>query len=981
MATVYGNTTEFLGYFGGNILSRPWLTTLNQYLSSPITKEGGVLANYLIQNGVNANSNFSQIVGNEIWFNVLDRSLKILTEIQESASDIKITNEYGTGLGQVFGASEGKIFSEPSFTVKKTAVIQLDSPTPNPIIGPGESHTYEINLGQYYSKIALTNFQWIESSLIDDGIDTVIANVSLRANTFNGILLVGQGAGNWVRNFDINSPEFQNGSSNPINAVFGSTIKETSVPLGYGTDPLQVPLDHTSLQTNPVKKLQIEDIYLNGNNLIVVIKNYDSTPINLSPYIGLTALFDDGRLSVAGAVSQNGTIVYLPEANTSLRITEDLGSTFRTIPLPKNEPDQSEALSRQISSLSLYSDGATTFMAMINYLYVLTAQSPSYEVKQVFHIESKLNPNFSVDGNQSPIEHKKIDWVKNSSESCMLFTGFWEYNYSPVGFKSVDDGKSFGNNPPNFNNNQPIFNAGNGIHGLPFTTDVPDFKAVGSGKYAKVEPTVIDSNTHYMSLSYVAQPELLYDGLLVPKNQIERLYVGPRTISGPNGIQFEIRENEIVTTATSNIWFDQTNFIPGLPNDTRLVISGSSSGNTVQTTKYELTIGEFSIYYVGAQEVDGVTLLKNEVAILKTDYETVTDGKTIVIGDIIQANPQLGGSPPPFNRYTLTGVRFEEIDAVEYAILSLSNIAKIAQIPYPEPAGVFVTEPTFDVRDGGGSPIIDFGTYFTITPIITYRILGGLGFNDFTTRTYFIIPTNYNFEPEFNVNQAEGSNSNLKFGLRRGQDVQKSLLLKTVDGGQNWESINEDPEFRFAPANIFYSSPDGQNLLLATMRYPGTLGFESWSYSTTGTTMGMDVRFNQSNDGGQSWVYSSGNWTEICRNGLNPANAQKATSQILGKVDDTILAYITNFKNIPTLVRSIDNGQTFSEPIVLPIADPNSINNSYSVKHNDSKGNFSAIFGYLYQSTGTSSSTSNILYYGGLITNFTEWKVVGQSGN
>lgn len=809
--------------------------------------------------------------------------------------------------------------------VKRSITIQLDTPSPNPIIAPGASHTYVINLGQEFERLVLTEFQWVDPSTNSQIPDTVLGSASFPKNTYGGCLIVNKSSGGWVRNFEIDSSEFQSGLPSDVDAVFGSDSSDVDAVLGYGSSPLQVPLDHTTLESNPPKKLQIEDVYLEGTNLKVTIKNYDSVSIDLSPYVGITALFDENRTTDFGTVSENGVIAYMGSDNPFLRLSENSGKTFNTIHIPKNTPSDSDTGSRRIVSMSLTNDGANTFLAMFNYNYILTAQSPDYTVTQKINLKTSMPSQYQFSftqyggiygGDTFRLLGKQLDYKKTSSESCMLFSGFMNY-YSMSIFKSVDDGASFGSNAPSYNDGGYIFTAGQTPVGTP-NNNVPDYKGAGDEKYQKCEPKAIDVNTHFVSMSYSSTPELINNGFPTPN-----VYLGEQTFD--SGVQ---------TRAGEACFTMPTIFNSGLGT---IKVVNSVDNNGLHYSFNE-TKPQIPVYYLGSQTVgaESVEILASEYVVLLSDF----DSQAALIGDVVTTNY---ASPA-----RILGLRNLVIDGVDYKGVSLGLINQgSGNAPF-----------SYSGESNGGSPI--FGAFFQA--LVSFRNIIHNGTD------YFIYPTTSTFSPDDFI-----SNPSIQLNFVTNSELQKSIVMKTTDGGSTWNSICEHDELRYSPAHVFWSSTNGQNLMLAVMKYHNSPAYEKWAYPYNTSELGSDMRFNMSVDGGATWVNPTGSWVELGKNGLNPYGQQRQVGQLLGKIENEILAITLDPSGAPVLRRSTDNGLSFGSPIQLK-AGNSAGQNAYRVIHNDSKEQFMGFFGNLYQTTGDKV----MLYYGSTVDKYTQWKAYGE---
>lgn len=808
--------------------------------------------------------------------------------------------------------------------VKKSFKIQLDTPTPSPVINPGASHTYTLNLGEEFEQLAITRFEWVVPSLDPSVPETVLGAASFPKDVYGPVLIVNKSPGGWVRNFQIDASEYQGGLPTDVDAVFGADSSEVDAPLGYGSSSLQVPLDHTALQTPTPKKLQIEDAYLDGTNLKIVIKNYDSVPIDLSPYVGITALFDGNRTTDLGSVSDSGIIAYTGRSSTFLRLSEDGGESFKTIHIPKNAPSDQDNTVRSIASMSLSNDGANAFLALFNYAYIITGQSPDYTLTQKYPVRPSL-PTFSLSqwggvygGDSFQMLGKQLDWKKTSSESCMLFAGFLNY-YAMVVYKSVDDGETFGNNAPDYDNNSFIFNAGEMPIGTP-NSKLSDYQNAGHYRWQKLEPRAINQNLHYVSISYNAKPELLNNGY--PTSNV---YLGSQILIGIDSIPFEIRDSEACFT------------MPPVFNSAlgTIKISNSTEGNDGNKNSNSFSLATLPVYYSGSQTVgvEGTVINANELAVLESDFATWG----AVVGDSLQTEN--------FSTGRILGVRDAVIDSVNYKLISTGRFE-----------GNSVQYFNLGVYSNGGSPI--FGAFAQVTVSFREIILGGV--------TYYIYPTSSTFATEEFT-----SNPDLRLVFVMTTEIQKSAVMKTTDGGATWSSICDHDEMRYSPAHAFYSSNDGQTLMLAVMKYGNSPAYEKWPYPVNPSNFGSDIRFNMSTDGGATWRNPSGSWDLLGINGLNYYGGQRQIGQLLGKINNEILAITINVDGVPVLRRSVDDGVTWSSPV--PIASGSGLG-GYSVMHNDSKQQFMGFFGNLYQA---GIGNQNLLYYGSVVSKYTQWQTYG----
>jgi hypothetical protein len=833
--------------------------------------------------------------------------------------------------------------------VRKSISIQLDTPT-NPVIAAGASHTYVIDLGETFDQLVLTNFQWVAPKNNPTDPELVVANAMFPRARYGGALVVNKTPGSWTRGFEMEVAEFQSGGLSDVEAPLSATSDDVDAPLGYGSSRLQVPLDHIAIQTTPPKKLQIEDVYLDGQNLKVTIKNHDSTSIDLSSYVGVTALFDEDRNANMGAVAENGVLAYSSYDASSVRISEDGGKTFSTSFMSLNNNSDSTSVIQRTSSMAATSDSVNTFIGLFNYAYVKVAQSPDYAFQNRFWVQSlgeSFNPTFAkaVSMNE-PVGGKLFDWKKTDTESCALFAGFMNY-YAIRVYKSVDDCFTFGANSPDFNDSLPVFNS-DGIE----TNDLPDFAASrtpsGSLDYVKAQVKVIDEETHYLALSYWAKDELFYNGL--PSND---LFIGPQTIVGEESIPFELRANEVAFVRAS---YPTSSF-------GRFKITGSTLGNNLESTTAGTPLSSpMEIYYIGLQTVgaESVDIAADEMAIKKDDWDTHTtftigaNTYSAVVGDNIQ-------STFTQNSTMIFGLRDATIDGV------LFKLVRVGRIQDGQPVQLF----NYGADSNSGSPIPGVFAQFSLG-VRNYNING---------KQYWVFPGNEN---TFTAEASElanpvGGNVNLKHYFQMLTGTQKNILLKSTNGGGSWESVNEDPEFRYSPSSIFYSSNDGQTLMLAAMKYWTGVSYEKWPYATNPSNMGADARFNISIDGGDTWRNASGAWDNMATGLINVSmntggpsySGRPPGGQIMGKIGDEILAILLNDDQKPVLIRSVDNGMTWSSKIILrePFGGTGGGFNAFSP---DSKDQFMAFFGHFYQ-----KNLDQYLYFGSVVDKFTQWKSFG----
>lgn len=829
--------------------------------------------------------------------------------------------------------------------VKKTTNIQLDTPSPNPTITAGGSHTYMIDLGAEYSQIAITNFSWVLSQNNNNNPDAVLATAAFPHEVYNGVLIATTQPGGWLRCFEVSVPEFQDGSPTDVAASYSSDSSEVSAPLGYGSAPLEVPLDHTALQTSPPKKLQIEDVWLEGNFLKVIIKNYDSVSLTLSPYVGVTALFDEERNANMGAVAENGTLAYTAFLSGNIRLSEDAGKTFKTYFPSKNIPSDPVGNPLRNNGIAATSDSVNTFIGLFNYSYVKVAQSPDYIFQNRYYVPT-LGANFSASffsGNfaQKPYGGKVFDWKKTLSESCALFSGFMNY-YAIQVYKSVDDCVSFGNNSPNFDNNLPIFNS----DGL-VTSDLPDFgdsnMPNGNLEFLKAQVKVINNNTHYLALSYWSKDEDFYNGLSMPD-----VFLGPQIITGVDSIPFQLRATEVAFVKTS--YFNSA--------FGKFKIENSSMGNNSTCNTYSgVPAVGIPIYYTGSGVVgpELVTIYADEVVVKSSDFSPLN----AITGDLGRISTLTSN-----NWASICGIRTATIEGESCTIIKLGTISDGA---------TSVSYFSFPYQNGYGLPLS--GEFLEHWGEATgrYFIINGKSYWVFGQNTQTYLAESSSVADPL-------STSNVKATFITPTGTQKQKLLKTTDGGATWTSVMEHPEFRYSPASVFFSSNDGQTLMLAALKYWTGIAYEKWPYSENPSELGSYARFNISTDGGTTWRNASGSWDYLGKNLVNVrmessgpyiSSGRTVNGQVLGKISNEVLAILYDDNGLPVLYRSTDNGITWGSPIILktPVG---GTGNGFQGYGSDSKDSFMGFFGHFYSTT-----SDQYLYYGSLVSEYTQWKGFG----
>jgi hypothetical protein len=838
---------------------------------------------------------------------------------------------------------------------KKTISIQLDTPSPNPSIAPGASHTYVIDLGAQYEQVALTNFQWVAPSNISSVPDAVVANACFPKQSYGGVLIVNKTPGGWVRSFEMAVSEYQSGDPSDVDAPWSADSSDIDAPLGYGSSALQVPIDHTAVQTLPPKKLQIEDIYIDGQNLKVTIKNYDSVSIDLSPYVGVTGLFDEERNANIGAVSENGTIAYSAWWSPEVRVSEDGGKTFFHVFPTKNQPSDSSSVPQRLSSMALTNNSTNTFLGLFNYSFVKVAQSPGYIFENRYNVKTNLGNNFNPTlvaplNASRPAGGKTFDWKKTDSESCSLFAGFMNY-YSIAVYKSVDDCYSYGNNAPDFDNNQPIFNSDGFV-----SSDLPDFRnastqyeSYGNVELTKAEVKVINNDVHYLSLSYWSKDETFNNGL--PSTDV---IIGPQTIIGQSSVPFELRSCEVAFV------------VPYYFNSAfgKFKIEGSTLGNDSLNTTYSTGFNApMEVYYAGGGifGAEAVTMESSEIAIPEAQWNantthsinSVTYGPAV--GDEIETFYNASGNA------RILGIRTATIDGQPYVIIKQGTVFQ----------GDSVQFFTYSIEDGGGSPLPFW--------YVRHKISSGRYYNMNGKQYWVFVSSGTTFNSESSPTADPSSTSpNLKHTFVLDCGTMKQKLLKTTDGGDTWDSIMEHDDFRYANYHTFYSSNDGQTLMLAIMKYWSSIGYEKFPYPMNPSEMGGYARFNISTDGGATWRNAPGSWDYLGKNLVNTSvsSTNKAISgrspvgQVMGKIDNEVLAIMINDDRIPVLYRSTDNGITWSAPVQLKnVSNTQGVFEGYSP---DSKDQFLAFFGHHY-----SLNSDQYIYYGAKVESYTQWKGFG----
>jgi hypothetical protein len=830
--------------------------------------------------------------------------------------------------------------------LKKLLTIQLDTPATASIASSG-SHTYAIDLGEEYSQLAITKFEWVEPSLVAGSPDTVIANASLPKGVNGGVLLVNKSPGGWLRSFEIPNSEFQDGNLTDVDAPYDADSTDVSAPLGYGSGQFENVLDHINLQTVPPKKLQIEDAYLDGNYLKITIKNYDSSSVTLTPYAGLIALSDGSRACDLGAVSENGVIAYTSYTTffaNGIRLSEDGGATFKLLhPYGVG----GSVVNLRPSALALTNDGVNTFIGLYNYTGIRIAQSPDYIFTASYDLPTNLpniNPLHVGHFNASqPVGGKTFDWKKTLSESCALFAGFLNY-YTIQVFKSVDNCFSFGNNSPNFNNNQPIFNAGANPGDTP-PEQLADFRDTEHPNFGtnllKAQVKVINNNIHYLSLSYFSKEELFNNGF-----PTYDLFIGPQVVTGVNGSLFELRDTEV---AFANPSYFNSGF-------GRFKITGSIVGNDgeVQTGGNGIT-GFLPVYYAGNVTVgaESVSMSAHELALLKSDWDAASP--VVKVGDRV-LTPFAGG-------LTLASVRDATIDSVQYKIVGTYNLINLG-----DTTAAYSTWASEDGSPTPGSPLTTWGSGIQFQTGESGRAW------PINSKSYWVF-NNYTrtFAAESSPSASVSSSSpNLSFIFRNFDGIQKSILLKTTDGGSTWNSVMEHPEFRYSPANITHVSNDGQTILLSAIRYWTGPGYEKWPYSYNPSIQGSYARFNISTDGGATWRNNTGSWDDMGSGYLAVQYGRPGgNGQVMSSISGSILAVLITNDNIPVLIRSLDNGLTWGPKILLKNV-PGNLGNSFASFGSDSKDNFMGFFGNQY-----ANSENQWLFYGKIVDKYTQWPTYG----
>jgi hypothetical protein len=851
----------------------------------------------------------------------------------------KLISEYVAAMDSALGGSSAKY-------VKEALKIQLDAPS-TPVILPGASHTYSINLGVAYEHLAICNFEWVQPALNEQSPNVVVGSASFPDNKFGGILIVNTTPGGWVRGFKHEEPEFMDGSSTEIYAPFYARSSDVSAAMGYGSQPLEVSLDHAVLQTNPPKKLQIQDAYLEGTNLKITIKNVDSVALDLSAYVGLTALIDGNKPSQMGAVAENGTIVYThsdaPPTPVTLRISEDAGATFQSKVVPSQYPF--------LAGIAATSNSMNTFIGMINYEYIRTAQSPDYTITDKFPIQSTLGNQitFSLGGNLRGVPNhgdKVFDWKKTDTESTALFSAFLNYNDIVV-YKSVDDCLNFGANSPSFDDALPILKA---------SEDIADFQRASATEGApnsnspfhnlvKAQVKVIDSNTHYLNMTYLSKVEPLNTGQPVKEN-----YFGAQTIVGNDGIDYQIRSDEAALNLQSYV---------GVPAFGFFNVSNSTVGNDgPRATVGNVITGSVNPLFMGPGTwgTEAIVTDANQIIVDAADWAALPE--TPLIGDHFQVSG--------INVFQPTLYQVQDATITIYGLTNHPvKILTFRSNTYQTGGHQSVSQP-IPTYDGLGSPIPEVSwahvkatgrlIYVNGRLLSVFRSIANGGGAPAT------------LTPESDVNTA--------VTFVADTNCIKQKLLKTSDGGQTWTSIMEDPEFRYGIASVFHASNDGQTLLLASMRYWQGTGYEKWPYPST---MGNEARFNMSTDGGSTWKNSTGLWDKIADNltrvtyfGTSESFAiRRMTGQVGSKIDNTVLFVLYKGLDLqnPYLYRSTDNGTTWQDGVQLSSQHSG---NQFLSYHNDSKDQFMAFCGSAYI-----TAPYQFVFYGALVDKFTQWPTYG----
>lgn len=320
-------------------------------------------------------------------------------------------------------------------------------------LAAGATHTYTVPLGAAYSEILLADFQWITTGNTNpDQPGTVLGHGVFDQDNIGPMIVANTIPGKWHRVYKMAAVELANNTLTDLEAPIFAGASEAAVPLGYGVDPKNVVVDHIDVFG---KKVQVEDVYIVGTDLIVKLKNVEPVDtVNFDVYAGVVRVFGYRDDTYFATVAAGGFMsIGADRHSTSLWISTDYGLSWNAFPEGAHD--------KVLAGNSTYRDTGTLeyFMAFLDYDFsVWTGNSPGWAWSQV---NSWALPwggdDYQLNGgsntNRQSYGGNVIDW----NESIGAFFAFHSYTMDATVFFSNSAFVDIGANSPDFDDVEPVF--------------------------------------------------------------------------------------------------------------------------------------------------------------------------------------------------------------------------------------------------------------------------------------------------------------------------------------------------------------------------------------------------------------------------------------------------------------------------------------------------------------------------------------------
>ena len=232
--------------------------------------------------------------------------------------------------------------------------IQLKN-DPALFLQPLEEYTYTFDLGDEYDSIVISEWDWISRTNNKTG----VPSFNLGFASFNtNVLYISNGE--TFRIFEkVKNTEFIGNST--LNSDWGQKVTGTSSrALGHGLGLNECALNIKGSYYLPIDKLEVNNVWLDGNELKIKIANLDDHEIYVGNYIGKKVLSTESTLRIGSikCIGENAIFLIGRTLNSIHFFSLNRGQTF----IPENF-----GISAGIVASTVKTDGNNYFIAFIDY--------------------------------------------------------------------------------------------------------------------------------------------------------------------------------------------------------------------------------------------------------------------------------------------------------------------------------------------------------------------------------------------------------------------------------------------------------------------------------------------------------------------------------------------------------------------------------------------------------------------------------------